>query len=1034
MSRKILKASAGTGKTYRLALEYVVSLLQGEKFSDIIVMTFTNKATGELEDRILEFLRDLTFETKDGVELKKNILNLYPNLEIKKSKIEKIYKEVLYNKENLKIFTLDAFKILIFKSVIAPMKGIISYDIIDENENLEILKKCFEKISADEELFEEFKDFFALRVERDINKYIEVLRDIIRDRWKYIFIKKGNFLKREGYDYSNDKFVEILSESEKLVKNFMIYKNKDSEPIGSYVNTIYQNYIKLENSDEKFEYIEKNWKEIFGKNFYNGSKIRKSKDEKVTEIIENLVELKEEFDRELAKKIFTEKVIPYENRVLSFLDTMYSLYDEFKLKEKKFTQDDIKDYLMIYMEDKNLNLIEDGKITPYMQEIIDSKCTSIFIDEFQDTSISQWKMLESFFYSAENIICVGDEKQSIYGWRGGEKNLFTELPNILNGEVETLETSFRSEKNIVNFTNEFFTNISEKANVTWDFSNINSNKKDEEGLIKIVNCIGEKSKKGENVEKNLYLEEVLKTLNDEFKGDYRGVGILARKNKTLIEVANLLNENKIPYFLETRKSIFEHRCIVPILKLLKYFYKNNIFYLLEFLRDDIIFVGDDFLKKVIDINLQTNENIKETLEKILALDEYTEEKKIIAKIIYLYEVYNENLSLDNFIIECIKTLSIVDIYRKENDIKNIYKFVEIVKEFDSPQEFLYEVNNNFSSDRYQQVTSKNTNGVNLMTIHKSKGLEFDTVIYVYSDENKKVDKGFKFNLKFNKDYSGVEEYLIIDSSYEEILSKLDNISDFKKIKDKKDEEEEINNLYVALTRPKSNLIILVNKLIKDRVGTNVINEYVTSENKIYIQGVIKSFESKKENIEKNSKDENIIIDFSENRYLEESLSKNSQKIKEDIYRYSLEIEEKRNIGNVIHSFLENIYYGEEEEILTSREKVISKYGTIFERERLEKEILSFSRIKRIIEENEEIFSKKWDIIYNEYSIYSEEDKQLYRIDRLMIDKKKKEILIVDYKTGTYEEEQIENYKKLVFNLLKENAKDYKIFTKYIEIY
>ena len=167
---------------------------------------------------------------------------------------------------------------------------------------------------------------------------------------------------------------------------------------------------------------------------------------------------------------------------------------------------------------------------------------------------------------------------------------------------------------------------------------------------------------------------------------------------------------------------------------------------------------------------------------------------------------------------------------------------------------------------------------------------------------------------------------------------------------------------------------------------------------------------------------------------QEKLSENIEKIKNDVYKYSLELEEKRNIGNIVHYFLENIKYGEKEEIELALKKTFSKYGALFGEKKLREDILSEEKIEKIFKNNPDIFSKKWDIIYNEYSIYSEQEKKLYRIDRLMIDNKTKEIYIVDYKTGTYEEEQLKNYKELVeFELSRIKEKNYTVKTKYIEI-
>lgn len=115
--------------------------------------------------------------------------------------------------------------------------------------------------------------------------------------------------------------------------------------------------------------------------------------------------------------------------------------------------------------------------------------------------------------------------------------------------------------------------------------------------------------------------------------------------------------------------------------------------------------------------------------------------------------------------------------------------------------------------------------------------------------------------------------------------------------------------------------------------------------------------------------------------------------------------------------------------------MISKYGASFGKEKI-KNILDSKVINDFLLENSEIFLKDWDYIYPEYSIYSDEDTKLYRIDRLMIrlpkENKKGRILIVDYKTGGYEESQIERYYIAIKSRIK-NPEDYIIDKKYLQI-
>lgn len=1037
MSKKILKASAGTGKTYRLALEYVVSLIKGEKFSDIIVMTFTNKAIAEIEERIIKFLYDLSYETKDSENLKSSINNLYPDLALKKDEIEKIYKDLIINKEKLGIYTLDSFKINIFKNAIAPMKEVFSYEIIDDEENSEILKKVFEKISDNRELFSQFEEFFSDNVERDVEKYIGILKNLVKYRWRYIFINKDGKLKeRKEFLVDDKEIVSILDETKIEIEEFWEYK-KRANSLEHYANTVFKKYLQLENFEDKKGFFKKNVEELIKNNLYDGGKIKGTKPE-VVQCKDKLNELKENLNNLLSKKIFNERIIPYEKQVLNFVEIFFSIYDEIKFKEKKFTQDDLKDYLLMYLEDEKANLIKNNQITDYMKEIIESECSSIFIDEFQDTSIAQWKLLEPFINSSENIICVGDEKQSIYGWRDGEKNLFRDLATIIDGEEENLDTSFRSEENIVEFINEIFENILEKIGIEWDFIKSKSNKKEKEGLVRIYNFNLTKEEKKKikeekrEIDETEYIKTIIDVLKNDFNENYKGIGIIARKNETLSEIAEELLKNKIPYTLEAKKSIFDHKGVIPIIKLLKYFLTENIFYLLEFLRDDLILVEDSFIEEIVEVWNLKNDNISIFFKNILECDGYLEEKKIIEKISKIYKKYSETEFRNmDIVLDIIKEFGIVEIYNKENEIKNIYKFATISKNFENIKEFLKEIEENSAKDIYLQPTSQEENSVSLLTIHKSKGLEYDTVFYILDEDKNNPDKGLNFNIKFDKNYLNIEEYLVCNSKNEKFLTYLDEVFDFYSFKEKKKKEEELNNLYVALTRPKGNLFICIVHLKEESLFKNLFESYRRED--YYQIGEIKKYNypEKEKTI---SQEIDFKIDFESLEKSQEKLSENIEKIKNDAYKYSLELEEKRNIGNIVHYFLENIKYGEKEEIELALKKTFSKYGALFGEKKLREDILSEEKIEKIFKNNPDIFSKKWDIIYNEYSIYSEQEKKLYRIDRLMIDNKTKEIYIVDYKTGTYEEEQLKNYKELVeFELSRIKEKNYTVKTKYIEI-
>ena len=115
--KKIIKASAGTGKTYSLALEYIKELILGTDFRKIYVMTFTKKATSEIRERVLLFLEEISEGTEAGDEILENIRKSDPGLTVNQEKMKIIYKDIIYNKDKIKIYTIDSFIKIIFDRI-----------------------------------------------------------------------------------------------------------------------------------------------------------------------------------------------------------------------------------------------------------------------------------------------------------------------------------------------------------------------------------------------------------------------------------------------------------------------------------------------------------------------------------------------------------------------------------------------------------------------------------------------------------------------------------------------------------------------------------------------------------------------------------------------------------------------------------------------------------------------------------------------------------------------------------------------------
>ena len=1045
----VIKASAGTGKTYRLSLEYIVALCKKEDieaidYKNILVMTFTRKATAEIKEGILNKFSELMeiYEISKNVELsvteaistskliddkkRKNFLNLIesikniePNLAIDNNLLEglsKVYKEIIKNKEKLKIYTIDAFFNVIFKNIVINLMKIKSYTMLDEEDNSIYYKKVLENIFNNDKLFNDFKNFFTENSEKNIDNYISIIQRLISSRWKYILSLNDNPkpTKKEKFNITKSS-IEILREI------FSYIENDCKKDLDDVLKTDYKKYIGKTEKTQK-EFLFKDFKLLFKDGtaglIYNGNKLKKASDAEHKEYINAR---HEELREILSKEIFNEVLIPYEEKIFELSSEIYSLYDSFKIRDKKFTFSDIAIYTYMAIFNKNNALRDENGLTDIFFETLDMNIEAIFIDEFQDTSILQWKILYEFTKKAKTVICVGDEKQSIYGWRDGEKRLFENLETILEAKEDSLGKSYRSDRNIVSYCNQFFKAIEKIEDWKFPTSEVNSKN---DGYVKAI-CIKDLQDKIEDEEqkKELNINTILLQELKKFE-PYDNVAIIARTNAELSEIANLLEDEKIPYILNNEKNISEYSGIFECFELLKYLVYENELALFNFISSPLSNFGTDEIEILLKNKkeLFSYINFSQDNDFINSLD-----KKIIRfleKIVFLKKNY-KNFTVQDLIFEIIKKFQFIDYFNKDNEVKNIYDFYLLTNYYSSILELLndYKENKLSLSD-----TNSEKKGVELVTIHKSKGLEFKTTFVIKNSKKSKTDD-IDFLFEMNDHYDETVFSLFCKKGYKSILETCfeERIENY----DKKIKEEEINNFYVALTRPKNNLIVIYgNRLFEDKIlNQSDINDFFSCElGKLSLD-------------EKNSNNEDVVEENFENdisnpqSYFLASVSEKEEveNIKISESKFLLETEEKRMIGILVHYFFENLKYGTDEEVKFSKALCYKKYLSYFGEEKLNK-IFSTENIKMFLTKDKEIFSKKWDHIYSEYVLYDYEEKKEYRIDRLMIKDNGDgtgEIYIVDFKTGGKNENQLKTYK----DVLKQNFEElqkYHIKTKFLE--
>lgn len=1002
MKRLVLKASAGTGKTYRLSLEYLLSLYRGIPYSEIFVMTFTRKATAEIRERILEFSAEILSHSEKGKELVEHLQALDSTLFLKEEVLKAAYDSMLKNKDMIRIYTIDSFFQMLFHKLVCPYYQIYSMKMIEtEEENKEYYKKILKHIFSKEELFEKMKVFFDLSPEKNIENYLLLIQNILQERWKFLLLQ-GEQRKRTPLSFEKTREEHIKA----FQALFQAVEETKKKERGYFTHPFYQNFFE-QTEEEREETLTKERERFFDTNVFDGRRLsNRGKDEKILSLREELLEETDSFRRDLAKEVYNQDMIAFEESLFSIFEELYQLYDEYKRKERSFNYDDIAIYTYLTLFQEELHLIENNKITALLEEILDVKIHSIFLDEFQDTSILQWKILSVFLEKAKTVICVGDEKQSIYGWRGGEKKLFEDLPKILGAEVEHLDTSYRSLESIVEFCNEFFKSypaLYQEEAIEWKFLESKSHKQ----------------KRGEVLSYFLSEEDSLQALlsmiEEKYSGNYGSLSILARKNKTLLQLADFLEEHKLPYQLSIVKEQQDEEIVSSFLSLFRYFCSNEYLYLLEFFRSPVIKASNRILK-----NLLTHQ--ENMIQYICFGKEWKEKPKGSEEIFELYREFQENEGkIGDLWLHCIEKFSLPERFSKDSHLLAYYSFQESLSYYDTWFEYLEDLDRN-RLPKLDIREEENKNAIQLMSIHKSKGLEFENVIYFEPKEKRKgrKEQNILFYFQMADDYCSLEHYFLTKGKYRKYMEYLPKpFPNYLKDLERKEKEEEINTLYVALTRAKHNLYLFFNETFQGRELLEKLS-FVSSE----------MFTESKEETKLKEEKQGIVLTFQkEKKSFEEDRKQRPQK-------YTLQTELHRMEGLATHFFLEHIRYATEEEIRFAKQRVFQEYASYFGMEKME-QLFSEERIRKILTLDSDIFSRDWDYIYPEFSIISPMDQKKYVLDRLMIRKAKKGkkglVYIVDYKTGGKDPKQLKNYEQILRELFKREEGEYEFQTKFLEL-
>ncbi len=884
-----LKASAGSGKTFALAVRYISLLIKGANPSEILTLTFTNKAANEMSERIYKTLLTLGDDEaylkaicESTVLTKEEILG-------KKSSLIKSFSNT-----SLAIFTIDKFVNKILREFCGYIG--ISDDFEIRQDDVELLSMRFlQSLNPNE--FDTLIDF-SLYEKKKFNSLIDLFKILIEKNEKITPINIDGAL-------INLQKQRVLDLGLKI-KEFIL-----SCPEAS--NTV-KKAVDFESFDELFS---KAWLEKPSLKEHNHFKKCAN-------------DLLDEYFFALKEQM----------RVYYNLRAGYSLNKLFELflifKEFKNSYNKSKNYLE-FSDVSNFvyDLLNSSKIDrDFLYFRLDSVYSHILIDEFQDTSLLQYKILEPLIQEIlsgdesrfKTFFYVGDTKQSIYRFRGGKKELFDYVENTNElMEVEILNTNYRSSEQIVSFVNSCFDSLP-----FYEYYEQNSINKG--GFVEVCE---DKNLDGDDKFSNI-ASKIASLIKEGVNSN--DIAILTYTNDDVLKLYYYLKDKfpKLKISTEMTSKLINQKNVKAVINAIKYlFFKEEIY------KENLnALIGKD-LQTAFDMEIDLSKNTVAFIVKYIA-----------------------------------QNLKIID--------DNVVKFIEICQKYTNIVDFVYEVDKCDSS-----MPNYQTSGLQILTIFKSKGLEFHTVILLDRIKRKVHDKS---SILF--DYEDVH----LQNIFYKIKGYENYNQDYKKALDKEKSlnlQDEINILYVALTRARANMIIF--KKEKSSVF-DLVNIKTTC-----LGSIIQS-----ENISKNYEEKEKVL------YTPLNLGIQEKQIIKDKDEDSLKLY-ARYFGIATHYCLEMMNDFTKEEL----EKNILLAKSIYSNYLDDKDFIDIgNRIKLLIENKTfQEFLKDATFISEQSLLYKGE---LKIIDLLLY--KDGKYYIFDYKTTkekSYKhQEQVLFYKKAISEIFK----------------
>jgi len=832
----IYNASAGSGKTYMLVKEYLRILLQSptdDAYRKILAITFTNKAVEEMKGRIVLNLSDFAKdEPGDRAEALMKALSQETGLSLAtiQDKSRAIIKNIIHNYASFDISTIDRFTHKVIRAFAHDLNLPLTFDVSLETDILlqEAVDAIIAKAGENEVLTSLLVDFSLDKTDND--KSWDVTHELFQTGRLLIDENNRNELHQfkdksiEEFIFIREKLRETVASLEQECKAIgeelaATLENSDIDPAsfsrGTFPNHI--GYIKegtLTSSHKKFHAPE-------------DVQINKSaKDKGVIEaLLPQLLELLAKAYKNYEKRNFYQAFL----KNITPLSLLNSIGQELERIQKEQNVLSISEFNAIIHKEIQ------SQPAPFIYERLGERYRHFFIDEFQDTSQMQWQNLvplidnslasEDLQGTKGSLMVVGDPKQSIYRWRGGKAEQFIDLAKGNNpfsnpdwGKIE-LGTNYRSYSQVIDFNNDLFGFLSEEFG-NEDYKAMYAASRQEHNTktggyvnISFLPEIQQDDIEDEVSKDDLYLQATLATIkNLRGKGfQYKDIVLLTRKRQPGVLLATYLTENSIP-ILSSETLLIENATEVKLIISLLRYLKSNVN--IEAKAQFLYFAA-------------TTQNQGMGVHDFIAEGMGQPDEEALQNWL---DTHGIHISFKNCrkrsLYEAVET--IVDAFIKDKSNQSyVQYFLDLVLERDIRTQsgigdFLEYWDNNGS--KFSIPSPEGNDAVRIMTIHKSKGLEFPVVIFPFAEEDYARTRRDKLWLELDDETFEFQKALI-DSS-KAVAEYGDKAAELYFVKAQEELLDNINILYVALTRAEEQLYIISNRNFTSRGElTNNMSSY-----------------------------------------------------------------------------------------------------------------------------------------------------------------------------------------------------------------